>query len=131
MSLPSPSPSPSPNPNQVAVCFGGRTLAGILLHLAATGTFSGMPDNTIIRLQPPASRVAASVTAWGCSLRRMELQPPSRRVTTCSGMPDTTTTTLIRAARPSAAGGAAADPIAVEAWPLREEIPPPVQVPLP
>ena len=34
---------------KVAVCFGGRALAGTLLHLAATGTFSGMPDNTIIR----------------------------------------------------------------------------------
>ena len=65
---------------KVAVCFGGRPLAGILLHLAATGTFSGMPDNTIIR-----------------------------------------------AAIPSAAGGAP-EPIDVEAWPLREVTPPPVQV---
>ena len=30
----------------------------------------------------------------------------------------------------AAAGGGAADPIAVEAWPLREEVPPPVQVPI-
>jgi len=38
---------------QVAVCFGGRGLAGILLHLAATGTFSGMPDITMIKAARP------------------------------------------------------------------------------
>ena len=39
-------------------------------------------------------------------------------------MPDNT---IIRAAIPSAAGGTA-EPIDVEAWPLREVTPPPVQV---
>jgi len=43
----------------VAVCFGGRALAGILLHLAATGMFSGMPDNTMVRaVRPNGVRVS-------------------------------------------------------------------------
>lgn len=28
---------------QVAVCFGGRGLAGLFLHMARTGVYAGMP----------------------------------------------------------------------------------------
>ncbi|KAL3932634.1 MAG: hypothetical protein SGPRY_000626 [Prymnesium sp.] len=39
----------------IAVCFGGRSLAGILLHLAVTGMYSGMPDNTLVKASRPTN----------------------------------------------------------------------------
>ena len=38
---------------KVAVCFGGRALAGIFLHMCRTGVFAGMPDLTLIRALKP------------------------------------------------------------------------------
>jgi hypothetical protein len=50
---------------KIAVCFKGRALAGILLHMACTGMFAGMPDLTSIRaVKPDAEQVTGGRRKW-------------------------------------------------------------------
>ena len=57
---------------KVAVCVGGKGLAGILLHMCCTGIFAGMPDLTLIRALKPvaASSGEAATTKAGKKKKR-------------------------------------------------------------
>ena len=66
----------------LAVCFDGRALAAILLHMAATGMFAGMPDNTMIRARRRAEGGGEWELISGEEARRIGEE---RQVRECGG----------------------------------------------
>ena len=90
--------------HQVAVCFGGRGLAGLMLHMARTGVFAGMPDLTMLRARRPlegGGKEAVRANEW-----------PTKEV---APQQATVTLALVQSALAHCAVGAAALVAGVEA----------------
>ena len=88
----------------VAVCFGGRAVAGILLHIARTGMCAGMPDLTCIKARPPASAGGDDTkTAGGATKTGGDDTKTAGGATETGG--DDTTTVNVAHAWPWRAGG--------------------------